>query len=419
MDSFHPSDLAAIPPPTLAELRQVWADVSHNSAPRAPLADVRSALEVNELDLPSAHLELALRCMVTLSAPPSPHPADGAVHCDAFCRCLHALSQQQRDVLPRALYAVFPDSAFVSEAGAERLQLRRAIWLALEDPLSSNLARCLSLLIVAAILLSTVAFCVETLPGVHMRHTPTFYGIEAACVLVFTLEFVLRAACTPYPQAFLRSPLNWVDLAAIAPFFVELGLSASGNDSALGSSAILRAVRLVRVFRMLKVGRYLALMRVFVRTLALSLAPLGMVGYVAVIAVLLTTSSEYFAEGSGAAAGVGLGGEKMESDAGRLSNFASIPSLFWWCIITQTGGAFCFLFYYYSSACLSSASGALRSMPSPHFPSSPSLPPLSRSGLWRRLPRHLARARGCHHHIFRGHCARLRPHFRDLGQFQR
>jgi hypothetical protein len=302
---------------------------------------------VNALDVDPSDLELAVAEMVRLSPPPGGGGGggDGGVARDAFCRCLHALSLQQRDVLPAELYAVFPDSSFTSIAAAPSLQLRRAVWLALEDPLSSPTARVVSTLVVAAILLSTVSFCVETLPDVHMRHTAYFYGIEAGCVALFSVEFALRALCTPEPRAFFRSALNWVDLAAIVPFYVELWLSASGRDGSLGSSAILRAMRLVRVFRMLKVGRYLALMRVFMRTVVLSLAPLFMVAYVITIAALMCSSVEYFAEPQ-SVAGAAPGRTRYqaealspEAEATRLANFSSIPALFWWCIITMTGGA--------------------------------------------------------------------------------
>lgn len=339
---FVPSALSAIPPPTLRELRQVYADIDFPGSGRAPAADVLSALDVNALDMDPIDLELAVAEMVRLTG------GEGAVvDGDAFCRCLHALSLQQRDLLPAELYAVFPDSSFSSVAGSGRLQLRRSVWLALEDPLSSPAARAVSTVVVAAILLSTVAFCVETLPGVHMRHTVYFYGIEAACVALFTVEFALRAACTPEPRAFFRSALNWVDLAAIVPFYVELGLSATGQDESLGSSAILRAMRLVRVFRMLKVGRYLALMRVFMRTVVLSLAPLFMVAYVITIAALMCSSIEFFAEPPPGADGAAQGRTRYqagalspEAEATRLANFSSIPALFWWCIITMTGGAY-------------------------------------------------------------------------------
>ena len=376
MASFTPSALAHIPPPTLAELRTVFCDIDYTRAGRVPVADVREALAVNRLALRARDVELALGAMQALTA----HPGCGSVDCDAFARCVHALSLAQRELLPPRAYAQFPDSDFAGLA--DGLQLRRAVWLALEDPLSSPAARAAAALIVVVILLSTAAFCIETLPVLHKSLAREFEAIEAACVAVFTVELLLRLTCAPSLRTFCASSLNAVDVLAVVPFYVEVAmLRATGDVVDTSSSTVLRAMRLVRIFRLLKVGRYLAWLRVFGRTLAGSLAPLGMLLYVAVLCVVFVSTLVYYLErgvwdpsavlveegefskgGGGGARALALlgaalrelqvapGMEELEQgtnssvrgawvdpDTGRLTAFQSIPATFWWCTITMTG----------------------------------------------------------------------------------
>jgi len=306
----------------------------------------------------------------------------GMVDSDAFCRCMHALSLGQRELLPASAYAVFPDSAF--SGLAEGLKLRRAIWLALEDPLSSPYARAVAVCIVGVIIFSTVALCLETIPSMHKRLSRDFASMEAACVAVFTVELLLRVLCTPSLSSFFKSFLNAVDVLAVAPFYLELVvLHTTGDVMDASSASILRAMRLVRVFRLLKVGRYLAWLRVFGRTLASSLAPLGMLLFIAVLCVLFSSTLVYYCERGvwSPSARVGPGdefskdaslpqrrglqgssilfpsqlvpgleevqqllanssgaqGAWVNPETGLPTAFQSIPSAFWWCIITMTG----------------------------------------------------------------------------------
>lgn len=201
----------------------------------------------------------------------------------------------------------------------------------LEDPTSSDVARLIALLVVLTILTSTISFCVETVPGVHKRFDSTFYVIECVCVSFFTVEFVLRASCSPEPRKFFTQTLNVIDFLAILPFYLELIVEHSLNSS-VGGSPMLRAVRLIRVFRMLKIGRYLQWMRVFGRTLTDSVAPLMMLGLIISISILIFSTAVYFSERGTWDSSLG----EWQTDDGAPSLFTSIPATFWWCIVSMT-----------------------------------------------------------------------------------
>jgi len=363
---FNPSLLENIPVLCLRDFEQVFSDIDYGKAGRVSVDEVREALFINSLDVPDHELELALSAMEKLTG----GEGCGFVNSEAFSRCIHALSLHQRDLLPAYVYSEFPDSSFVILQ--DSLQLRRSLWLALEDPLSSSFARALSVVLVLVIMLSTVSFCVETVPSLHRRYESVFYGIEIFSVLIFTLELMARIVCTPYLSTFFSSTMNVIDILAVAPFYLELLVTTAGSTLLDASSAsILRAMRLIRVFRLLKVGRYLAWLRVLGRTMKASLGPLGMVLYVTIILILLSSSSLYYFErgvwdpnmvrpvvdatassiqrralgevltegglGKGESRNGTLLGAWVDPDTGKITAFQSIPATFWWCIITMTG----------------------------------------------------------------------------------
>ena len=356
---FIPSDLSSIPPPALVEFATIFRDIDFRGRGWVRPADVHTAFRYNDVGVDAADATLCVRAMSALSG------GDGErISLAAFARCLHALSVQHREVLPPSVYAVFPDSTFQGEKGSSWLQFRRSVWLLLEEPSSSTAARATAIVITAAIFVSTLSFCAETLPGLHRRYGPLFSTIEAVCVAAFTVEFSARLLCTPDLGAFVRAALNWIDFIAVVPFFVDLLLRGAGvsDDADTLSSAFIRAMRLVRVFRLLKTGRYLAWMRVFGSTMRESLSPLFMLLVVSSLALVFVSSFEYFLErgtwvptaglnttatpvgrgdeGSGGnalapeLAGRGVGA--WVADNGAVSQFTSIPDTFWWGTITLT-----------------------------------------------------------------------------------
>ena len=92
-------------------------------------------------------------------------------------------------------------------------------------------------MIMTLVIISCISFCVENDPNVRAipGAATVFEYIETVCVICFSVEFVLRAASTPDYVDFSTDGLNWIDLIAVLPFYIELaqgGSSSGGVDTA-------------------------------------------------------------------------------------------------------------------------------------------------------------------------------------------
>ncbi|GMT35105.1 hypothetical protein PFISCL1PPCAC_26402, partial [Pristionchus fissidentatus] len=138
------------------------------------------------------------------------------------------------------------------------------------------------------------------------------------------VRYILRICVAPSRIHFLCGIMNIVDLIAIVPFYLEMGLALIGIDIASlsdikGALLVVRVLRVLRVVRILKLGRYSSGMRTFALTLKSSARQLGMMGMVLSTGVVFFSTLLYFVE-------------KDEKD----TPFTSIPAAFWWAIVTMT-----------------------------------------------------------------------------------
>ncbi|CAB4020370.1 Potassium voltage-gated channel Shaker, partial [Paramuricea clavata] len=192
--------------------------------------------------------------------------------------------------------------------------LQKAIWKLFEFPDTSFAARIIAIISVSVIVISIVTFCVETLPQFQPQKEPWF-GLETACIIWFTFEYLVRLLSSPNKLVFLRSFLNIIDVVAIMPYYITLPMKSS-KASSLG---VLRVIRLVRVFRIFKLSRHSRGLQILGHTLRASLRELGLLIFFLLIGVILFSSAVYYAEG----------GEQG-------TNFGSIPEAFWWAVVTMT-----------------------------------------------------------------------------------
>eukprot|EP01052_Picozoa_sp_SAG31_P006757 SAG31_NODE_314_length_17854_cov_3.932075_4_plen_289_part_00 len=173
------------------------------------------------------------------------------------------------------------------------------IFVLLEEPESSKLAKLLSSYVLLLILFSSVTFVMESVSAVRASSAATqFIAVsEVICIINFTIEYIGRAAtCThrPYSQrgffAYVLAPMNLIDAVSIMPFYLELMLGAGGN------LAVLRVLRMARIFRIFKVGGYAKNLSVVVRALERASTGLSLMLYLVTIFVVVMSSIIYSAQ---------------------------------------------------------------------------------------------------------------------------
>lgn len=201
---------------------------------------------------------------------------------------------------------------------------QRRVWELMEHPDSSPFARFLASLSVSVIIISTVSFCLESLPELKptdssREWSSPFFWIEFTCCLWFSIELIVRFLASPSKTDFMKSFLNVLDFVAVAPFFINLMFQDDNKNSSSTSFAVLRIVRLVRVFRIFKLSRHFTGLQVLGKTFRASVQEFFLLIFFMGIALVLFSSGVYFAE---------------QGEQG--TKFTSIPASFWYVLATMT-----------------------------------------------------------------------------------
>ena len=170
------------------------------------------------------------------------------------------------------------------------------------------------LLIIASVVIS----CLETMEyfaETHSTQHQVIHILELICVVWFTAEILIRFIVCPSKRKFVRQIMNWLDFAAIIPFYVQLFL----NNTDVNSIVALRLIRLIRVFRVFKLSRHSYSLQILGHTLKSSLSELFLLGFFLSIGVVVFSTLMFYAE--------------QES---QTKKFSSIPAGFWWAVVTMT-----------------------------------------------------------------------------------
>jgi len=173
-----------------------------------------------------------------------------------------------------------------------------------------------------------------------------FEAIETACIIAFSLEFIARLLAAPATVGlgkFWANLMNWIDLLAIMPFYLEhimLAVVSGQGGADLGPFAVLRVIRLTRVVRVLKVSKSMRGPVILARTIAKSAVPfLMLMSFVTIIAILCSSLMLSFEKGVYIDGTLGAHNNSYHNYYrvdGETSSFASFWFVIWWCIQTLT-----------------------------------------------------------------------------------
>lgn len=117
----------------------------------------------------------------------------------------------------------------------------------------SRLARWLDLFVQTLIILSLIAYSIETLPDLPAEWHHRLKVFEAISVMVFTLEYLVRVYSASPRRDYVFSFFGLIDLLSIIPFYAGLSVDARS----------IRLFRILRLFRIFKLVRYSAAARRF------------------------------------------------------------------------------------------------------------------------------------------------------------
>lgn len=175
-----------------------------------------------------------------------------------------------------------------------------------------RVSRLVDLSILALILLNVTAMILASVESYDARFGSLFQQFELVSVMLFSAEYVLRIwscvedeeYCTPIGGRirFALSPQVLIDLLAVLPFYLSLGIDA----------------RFLRVLRILKLARYIKALQVFQRVVYRKRGQL--LGTLIVLSVMLIFTSCLI--------------WSVEHEVNP--NIRSIPAAMWWSVVTLT-----------------------------------------------------------------------------------
>lgn len=161
----------------------------------------------------------------------------------------------------------------------------------------------------ALILLSMLAFAIETLPNNSQGLTNILETFEVVSSVIFSLEYLLRIYVAKKPLKYIFSFYGIIDLLAILPFYLRSPLDLRS----------LRSFRILRIFRALKLIRYNRALHRFNIAAGIVKEEIVLFVIVTVILVFLSASGIYF----------------FEHDA-QPDVFSSVFHSLWWAVVTLT-----------------------------------------------------------------------------------
>uniref|UniRef100_A0A3B3VKS0 Potassium voltage-gated channel subfamily D member 3 n=1 Tax=Poecilia latipinna TaxID=48699 RepID=A0A3B3VKS0_9TELE len=204
------------------------------------------------------------------------------------------------------------------------LNFRETMWRAFENPHTSTLALVFYYVTGFFIAISVITNVVETVPcgtttnqkdmPCGERYTVAFFCIDTACVMIFTVEYLLRLFAAPSRYRFMRSVMSIIDVVAILPYYI--GLVMTNNEDVSGAFVTLRVFR---VFRIFKFSRHSQGLRILGYTLKSCASELGFLLFSLTMAIIIFATVMFYAE-----------------KGSSSSKFTSIPASFWYTIVTMT-----------------------------------------------------------------------------------
>lgn len=175
--------------------------------------------------------------------------------------------------------------------------------------INSTRGRSFDIFIQVLIILSLISLSFETLPNLNPQIQQLLLYFEWFCIVVFTLEYLLRIFYAKNKLKYIFSFYGIIDFLAIFPFYVSLGVDLRGA----------RVFRIFRLFRIFKLVRYNRAIIHFKKAAHEAREEIVLFLMITVILLYLSAVGIYF----------------FEHEA-QPDKFSSIFESLWWAISTLT-----------------------------------------------------------------------------------
>ncbi|KAI5609042.1 potassium voltage-gated channel subfamily G member 1 [Silurus asotus] len=195
--------------------------------------------------------------------------------------------------------------------------------------LPGKIFACLSVLFVT---ITAINLSISTMPAMREEEEAgrcsqmcyNIFIVETVCVAWFSLEFTLRFIQDRSKLAFLRRPLNLIDVVAILPYYITLAVDGTSTGS--GSSyldkvgLVLRVLRALRILYVMRLARHSLGLQTLGLTARRCTREFGLLLLFLCVAIALFSPLLYL----------------IENEVAGTQEFSSIPATYWWAVITMT-----------------------------------------------------------------------------------
>ena len=205
---------------------------------------------------------------------------------------------------------------------APKLSLRQKIWRTIGPSKTTKAGVVFHIIYGFFIFISVLIASLETLrcgenATCGEAHHIIFFTIESICVVIFTVELLVRFYVCPMKKKFMLDAMNVIDTLAILPYYITLIVTSFGVDTSY--IQILKVLRVIRILKLTRNSRRLRCLLLTLRRCAVDILFLYCICFLAII--LFGTAVYYL--------------ELMEGDR----KFSSIPESFWYiCVTLMTVG---------------------------------------------------------------------------------
>ncbi|XP_032078117.1 potassium voltage-gated channel subfamily G member 2 [Thamnophis elegans] len=263
--------------------------------------------------------------------------------------CRRRRRQKEEEIAEAALFEEEEEEEVVANEAPQcaykdssRLHLcMRKLRDMVENPHSGIPGKIFACISVSFVVITAVSLCISTMPdlreeedrGECSQKCHDIFVLETVCVAWFSFEFLLRSIQAESKCAFLKTPLNIIDILAILPFYISLivdmaspktstkpGGVGVGNKYLERVGLVLRTLRALRILYVMRLARHSLGLQTLGLTVRRCTREFGLLLLFLCVAMALFSPLVYLAE----------------NELGAKHEFTSVPSSYWWAVISMT-----------------------------------------------------------------------------------